>query len=139
VWRRREDNPWLHEAELRVREIVPVIAHEDTDQVHCGPGPFSMSGPDTVSDMLRGAGFGHISFVRHDIDICIGRTLDEAVEFALALGPAGEIIRLAGETGERLKGQVFSVLREILAAYQRADGVWAGSSTWFVSARKPAR
>lgn len=38
VWRRREDNPWLHEAELRVREIVPVISHEDTDQVHCGPG-----------------------------------------------------------------------------------------------------
>jgi len=139
VWRRREDNPWLHEAELRVREIVPVIAHEDTDQVHCGPGPFSMSGPDMVSDMLRGAGFGHISFVRHDIDICIGRTLDEAVEFALALGPAGEIIRLAGETGEKLKGQVVSVLREILAAYERADGVWAGSSTWFVSATKPAR
>jgi hypothetical protein len=23
VWRRREDNPWLHEAELRVKEIVP--------------------------------------------------------------------------------------------------------------------
>ncbi len=23
VWRRREENPWLHEAELRVREIVP--------------------------------------------------------------------------------------------------------------------
>ena len=49
VWRRREDNPWLHEAEVRVREIVPVVAHEDTDQVHCGSGPFSMAGPDTVS------------------------------------------------------------------------------------------
>ena len=40
VWRKREDNPWLHDAELRVREIVPVVSHEDTDQVHCGPGPF---------------------------------------------------------------------------------------------------
>jgi hypothetical protein len=27
VWRIREDNPWLHAAELRVREIVPVIEH----------------------------------------------------------------------------------------------------------------
>ncbi|HKA64106.1 MAG TPA: hypothetical protein VKD00_00115 [Methyloceanibacter sp.] len=103
VWRRREDNPWVHEAELRVRKIVPVVAHEDTDQVHCGPGPFSMAGPDMVSDMLRGAGYDHIAFARCDTDICIGRTLDEAVEFALALGPAGEIIRLAGEAGERRK------------------------------------
>ena len=96
VWRWREDNPWVHEAELRVKQIVPVVAHEETDQVHCGPGPFSMSGPDMVSDMLRAAGYDHIAFARYDAEICIGRSLDDAVEFALALGPAGEIIRLAG-------------------------------------------
>ena len=28
-------------------------------------------------------------------------------------------------------------LRETLSAYQRADGIWAGSSTWFVAARNP--
>ena len=44
VWRRREENPWLHEAELRVKEIVPVVAPEETDQVHCGPGPFVFGG-----------------------------------------------------------------------------------------------
>lgn len=139
VWRRREDNPWLHEAELRVKQIVPVVAHEETDQVHCGPGPFSMAGPDMVSDMLRGAGYEHIAFTRYDTDVCIGRTLDDAVEFALALGPAGEIIRLAGEAGEMCRVQVIAALREILSAHQRADGIWAGSSTWFVTARNPAR
>src|SRR3982751_2527119 len=76
VWRRREDNPWLHDAELCVRGLVPVVSHEDTDQVHCGPGPFSMSGPDLVSSMLRGAGYDHIAFERYDADICVGRTLD---------------------------------------------------------------
>ena len=138
VWRRREDNPWLHEAELPVRQIVPVVTHEETDQVHCGPGPFSMSSPDMVSDLLKSAGFEHIEFARFDTDICIGRNLDEAVEFALALGPAGEIIRLAGEDGERLKGEVGAVLRETLSAYRRSDGIWTGSSTWFVSARNSA-
>ena len=93
VWRRREDNPWVYEAERRVREIVPVVTHEDTDAVHCGPGPFSMAGPDTVSDMLRIAGYDRIAFERFDTDLCIGRTLADAVEFAMALGPAGEIIR----------------------------------------------
>jgi ubiquinone/menaquinone biosynthesis C-methylase UbiE len=138
VWRRREDNPWVHEAERRVREIVPVVPHEETDQVHCGPGPFSMSGPDMVSDMLRAAGYDRIAFERYDTQICIGRTLDDAVEFALALGPAGEIIRLAGAAGELRKQQVMAALREALSAYQRADGIWVGSSTWFVSARNPA-
>jgi hypothetical protein len=137
VWRRREDNPWLHDAELRVRQIVPVVSHEDTDQVHCGPGPFSMSGPDMVSSMLRSAGYDRITFERFDTEICIGRDLADAVEFAMALGPAGEIIRLAGADAERLKPQVVAALREALTPYVCEKGVWAPSSTWFVTARNP--
>ncbi|MEW6166674.1 MAG: class I SAM-dependent methyltransferase [Pseudomonadota bacterium] len=139
VWRRREENPWVHEAELCVRELVPVVAHEDTDQVHCGPGPFSMAGPDMVSGMLKAAGFERIAFERFDADICIGSTLAEAVEFATALGPAGEIIRLAGAEAEKRRPQVVAALSEALGRYLRADGsVWAPSSTWFVSARRAA-
>ena len=137
VWRLREENPWLHEAELRVKQIVPVVAHEDTDQVHCGPGPFSMAGADMVSRMLRSAGYERIAFERYDCDICIGRDLDDAIEFAMALGPAGEVIRLAGDEGERLKPQVVAALRDTLAPFVRADGVWAPSSTWFITATHP--
>jgi len=138
VWRKREDNPWLHDAELCVKAIVPIVSHEETDQVHCGPGPFSMAGADTVSDLLQSAGYERIMFERVDADICIGRDIDEAIEFAMALGPAGEIIRLAGEEGVKRKGQVIDALREALGVYARADGLWAPSSTWFVSARNPA-
>jgi hypothetical protein len=53
----------------------------------------------------------------------------------MALGPAGEIIRLAGAEGERLKPQVVEALSETLARYERNDGVWAPSSTWFVTER----
>ena len=137
VWRRREDNPWLHDAELCVKEIVPVVSHEETDQVHCGPGPFSMAGPDLVSSMLKGQGYDRISFSRFDADICIGRDVAEAIEFAMALGPAGEVMRLAGAEGERRKPKVVLALRETLSRYDRGDGVWAPSSTWFVSARNP--
>ena len=134
VWRKREDNPWVHEAETLVREMVPVVAHEDTDEVHCGPGPFSMAGPDMVSDMMRGAGFNRISFERHDCDICIGADMDEAVEFAMALGPAGEIIRLAGKEGERLRPQVSDALRALFAKRARGREIWAPSSSWIVRA-----
>lgn len=134
VWRRREENPWLHEAELRVREIIPVVSHEETDQVHCGPGPFSMAGPDMVSNLLRSAGFANISFERFDCDICIGRDLADAIEFAMTLGPAGEIIRLAGAEGERRRPQVVAALGQVLSQFTRPDGVWGPSSTWFVRA-----
>lgn len=137
VWRKREDNPWVYEAEQRVRDIVPVIAHEDTDEVHCGPGPFSMADPDMVSGMMRSVGYDRITFERFDSDICIGRDLEEAIEFAMALGPAGEIIRLAADEGERLKPEVKAALREALSPYLRDDGVWTPSSTWFITARNP--
>ena len=138
VWRKREENPWVFAAEQRVRAIVPVVSHEATDQVHCGPGPFSMAGPDMVSAMLRGAGFERIAFERYDCDLCIGRSFDEAIEFAMALGPAGEIMRLAGAEGEKLKPQVVVALREALAPFVRSDGtVWGPSSAWFITAVNP--
>ena len=34
VWRRREDNPWLHDAELRVREIVPVVSDRKSTRLN---------------------------------------------------------------------------------------------------------
>ncbi len=87
--------------------------------------------------MLRSTGWRNITFERFDSDICIGRDLDEAIEFAMALGPAGEIIRLAGEEGIRLRPQVVDALRETLGQYASERGVWAPSSTWFVSAENP--
>jgi hypothetical protein len=96
-----------------------------------------MAGPDTVNSLLCSAGYDRIAFERFDADICIGRDLAEAIEFAVALGPAGEIIRLAGQEGEKRKPEVVAALQETLARYARDDGVWAPSSTWFVTARNP--
>lgn len=139
VWRKREDNPWVYEAEQCVRELVPVVSHEETDQVHCGPGPFSMAGPDLVSTMLTSAGFERISFERFDADICIGRDVQEAIDFAVSLGPAGEIVRLAGAEGDRLLPTVREALAEVLSPYVRDDGVWTPSSTWFITAHNPVQ
>jgi ubiquinone/menaquinone biosynthesis C-methylase UbiE len=142
VWRRREDNLWLYEAEQCAREIVPVVSHAETKEVHCGPGPFSMAGADLVSDLLRASGYEQIAFERFDTDLCIGRDLDEAVQFGLELGPAGEILRLAGDVGRELTPRVERAVRKALEPYVRGglhDGqVWVPSSTWFVRAVNPS-
>jgi hypothetical protein len=81
--------------------------------------------------------FDRISFERYDTKVCIGRSLDEAVEFAMALGPAGEIIRLAAEEGQKRKPQVIDALQKLFRTHLRDDGVWLDSSSWFVSAWNP--
>lgn len=136
VWRRKLDNEWLHRAEQIVERFVK--EPEQKDQPTCGPGPFSMAGADTVSDILVGAGYTGIALERHDRNICIGRDLDEAVQLAMALGPAGEVIRLAGAEAERLRPQIELALRDGLADFATPAGVFGPSSTWIVTARAPA-
>src|SRR3954465_9439780 len=99
VWRRKLDNDWLHRAERVVERSL--TRPEATDEPTCGPGPFSMANADTTTDVLVRAGFEDISLHRCDIEITIGADLDQAVEFVMALGPAGELIRLAGIDAER--------------------------------------
>ena len=55
VWRRKADNEWLHRAEQVVEQYLD--EPEEPEDVRCGPGPFSMANPDTVSDQLQIAGF----------------------------------------------------------------------------------
>jgi ubiquinone/menaquinone biosynthesis C-methylase UbiE len=136
VWRRKLDNDWLHRAETVVEEYVE--EPEETDEPTCGPGPFSMANADTVSDILLNAGFTAVELRRCDIPILIGRDLDHAVEFVTAIGPAGEVIRLAGDEAEKIRPQIEAALREALAEFEGPDGVVASASTWIVSARAPA-
>jgi SAM-dependent methyltransferase len=135
VWRRKLDNDWMHRAEKVVEGFVE--EPEETDEPTCGPGPFSMANADTVSDILLGAGFVEVELRRCDIPIQIGRNLDHAIEFATALGPAGEVIRLAGDEAEQVRPQIESALREALAEFETPDGVIADASTWIVSANAP--
>jgi SAM-dependent methyltransferase len=136
VWRAKPENPFLHDIEQRVLEIIPHV--DKGDQVTCGPGPFSMASADLVSTQMLAAGWQRVGFERFDAEIKVAADLDEAIEFSMSLGPAGEIIRLAGAEGERKKDQVVAALRELLAPAVRPDGIYGLSSTWIVTARAPA-
>lgn len=133
VWRKKDANPALTQAEGIVREILG--EPEKGDQVTCGPGPFSMASPDLVSDQLVAAGYDHITFERHDAEMMVGATIERAIDFALALGPAGEIVRLAGELAVARREELIRALHTMLEPYLRPNGVWMPSSTWIVTAR----
>lgn len=133
VWRRKLDNPWLHRAEEVVDRYLD--EPEETDEPTCGPGPFSMADADTVTDQLTIAGFEEISLRRCDLPIKIGNDLDHAVGFNMAIGPAAELIRLAGDEAEQIRPTLEAELREALAGFgQDRDGVVAPASTWIITA-----
>lgn len=133
VWRKRQDNPCFYVAQQTVEQFIDE-SEKAVDQVTCGPGPFSMAGPDMVSDQLIAAGFSEPQFLRFDAPMCIGRTMDEALDFARDLGPAGEAIRLAQKKAAHLSGEIEAALRSALQPFVREDGVWATSSTWLITA-----
>lgn len=136
VWRRKPDNDWVYRAEQVVAEY---LEHpEESDEPTCGPGPFSMAGADTVSEQLKIAGFEQISLRRCDEPIGMGASLDEAVEFSMSLGPAGEVLRLWGERAGEIRPKIAAEIRTALAEFEGPGGVVAPASTWIVSAVAPA-
>jgi SAM-dependent methyltransferase len=136
VWRRKLDNPWLQRAEVAVEQWV--TEDEDSDEPTCGPGPFSMANADTTSDILLNAGFADTAFDRSDAPMLLGADIDAATAYVMALGPAAEVIRLAGDDAERLRPEITAAIRAVLAEFETADGVYAPVSTWIVTARVPA-
>jgi SAM-dependent methyltransferase len=136
VWRRKPDNEFLHRAELVVAEYLD--EPDEYDVPRCGPGPFSMANADTVSDILIYAGYEDIALARQDLRYRVGNDLGQAIELAMAIGPAAEVLRMWGERVDDIRPKIEADLRETYSECVGEDGaVIAMASTWAVSARVP--
>ncbi len=136
TWRALDDNPFLGMPKAVVSAFLPPPGENAQT---CGPGPFSMASPEVVTAQLEAAGFTGATFERVDVPVMIGRDVDQAVEFQLALGPAGEIFREAGPLAEARRGEIESALRRELARFAGKDGIWMNSSSWTIRARNSGR
>jgi hypothetical protein len=122
----------VRRAELVVEEYLD--HPEESEEPTCGPGPFSMANADTVTEQLKIAGFGQIALQRCDLPLKIGHDLDHAVEFNMALGPAGEVLRLWGDRIDEIRPKIARELQQALSEFDGPDGVIAPASTWIISA-----
>lgn len=136
VWRRKLDNEFMHRAEQVVEEYLD--EPEDYEAPRCGPGPFSMANADTVSEVIKHAGFEDIRLSRQDLPYRIGDSLEQAVEFNMALGPAAEVLRGWGHRVDEIRPKIAADLRDALADFVVDGGaVVAPASTWAITARAP--
>jgi SAM-dependent methyltransferase len=137
VWRRKLDNEWV----LRAEQVVEQYLDEpdEPEDVRCGPGPFSMANADTVSDQIQIAGFERPTLTRCDLSLKVGRDLDQAVAFSMALGPAAELLRICpADQVDELRPKLAGEIRDAIADFEQDDGTVLGpASTWIVSATVP--
>lgn len=126
-WRPLPLNPWMTAPLAAALKHLP--APEPMDPL--APGPFAFSDSERVRGILTGAGFDDIAITPHDEAIG-GNGLDDALTVALKVGPAA---RLIAEHPDKREAVIASI-REVLAANEKADGVWFDSATWIVTARK---
>ena len=134
VWRTIDDNPWLGLPKEIVRRYLPPPGE---DAKTCGPGPFSMADRDMVTKQLEVSGYTDIEFERVDAPLLVGRTPEDAVGFQIALGPAGEVYREAGDEAERRHDEIDAALKAELSKYETPEGIVMDSSSWKISARNP--
>lgn len=134
VWRGIKDNPWLGSAKEVVLRFLPPPGENAQS---CGPGPFSMADTGVVTKQLEIAGYKDIAFERIDAKVFVGKDIDDAVAFQLALGPAGEVYREAGKIAEERHEEIAQALKTQLAKYLGPNGVMMDSSSWRVTAVNP--
>jgi SAM-dependent methyltransferase len=136
-WRRKQESQFWAETEQVVERFLSRPEEYEADT--CGPGPFSLGNPETLTGILEAAGFAAIELQARDFDYFMGKDMAEAVDSLLAIGPGAELIRLNGEHGESLRGEIAAALAEHYAAWQRDDGSIVGrGSVWLVAASNPS-
>lgn len=134
VWRKIDDNPWLGLPKQIVSQFLP---EPGEDARTCGPGPFSMANQEMVTRQLEIAGYDEIQFERVDAPLMVGNTVEDAINFQLALGPAGEVYREAGEIATQRDAEIRAALGAELKKHDTPDGVVMQSSSWKIRARNP--
>jgi hypothetical protein len=69
----------------------------------------------------------------------IGTTPEECIAFALAIGPAGEVFREAGEElAEAKRPAIEADMRDYFETLERDEkGIWAPTSSWVITGRHP--
>ena len=135
VWRNRTDNPWLSMAKDVVLRFLP---EPGADAQTCGPGPFSMADETTVRAMMKSAGYDNIEFRRVDAPVLVGHDVKDAIDFQLAIGPAGEVFREAGAEAEEKRDLIEAALAKAINQQKTdAEGIVMDSSSWVISAINP--
>ncbi|MEJ2885306.1 class I SAM-dependent methyltransferase [Actinomycetospora aeridis] len=125
TWQPADRNEWIgvFAGTLAGRELPPSPLGS--------PGPFSLSDPDHVRDVLTGAGFTAVALDGLAEPEVYGRDADDALAFVLGL-----LGWMVADLTPAERDRRVEALHRTLAAHEGPDGVTLGSAAWLVTARR---
>lgn len=128
VWRGPRENLWAMAPVSAARDFIAMPPRPGPED----PGPFSFADPDRVRTVLTAAGLKEIDFTPLDYRIPLGRSLEEALNFTMEMGPLSA--PLAAVTGDnRIKA--IAAISGVLKDNQDDDGVVRlAGACWIVTA-----
>lgn len=132
VWRRREDNAFIHDVDVVAAHVLGVALPSTSNRYR--PGPYSLASADLTSEVLLRSGFTDVVFRRHDAARWVGATVDDAVEYSMLLGSAGEALAQGTFTNDQRSALRCALARKF-EPWLCAAGVYCDSSAWLVTAR----
>jgi SAM-dependent methyltransferase len=124
----REHNEW---ATLPIRTVAAVLG--DPGRRPEASGPFALSDPHRIRQVLGEAGFAHVELELLEDPVCLGDDVSDALEF-FARTDGG---RLLASVDDATRRRLLEHLEAALAPHAWADGVWLPASFWLVTARRP--
>ncbi len=131
VWREPRKNPWAMEPVSAARPFIDMPPRPGPED----PGPFSFADPARARRILEGAGLEDLSLTPFDFAVPLGRDLDEALAFAIEIGPLSKPLGVV--TGANREKAV-AAIREVLCTHQDDNGiVRLDGACWIVTARAP--
>jgi hypothetical protein len=96
------------------------------------PGPTSLADPERIRRILSAAGFRDVAIDPWDVDLIIGRDLEEACAFLIDAGP---VARILGAAAEAQRPEIHRALREAMSGRVTPNGLPLKAATWLVRAR----
>lgn len=127
TWQPVSDNGWL----VEIRNALALGRDLPEPTAYSGPGPFSLSDPDRVRDVLTRAGFSDVHISGQSEPMWFGREVDEAFTFLATIGVVKGMLSGVDEA-DKAKG--LALLRDSVHAHLTADGVAYPSATWVITA-----
>ncbi|MEJ5254960.1 MAG: class I SAM-dependent methyltransferase [Acidimicrobiales bacterium] len=126
AWQPLAGNEWIREFSTSLaagRDLPPPPPD--------APGPFALSDPRRVEQILTEAGFETVQLDPIEAPMWFGATTEDAYQFVL--GVSGWMLEGLDEDGRR---RALAALRSSVEAHTSADGVLYGSAAWLIRARR---
>jgi SAM-dependent methyltransferase len=125
VWQAGEDNEW----DVAIRRSLQDVSGPMGDR----SGAFSLADPVATAEVLRAAGFVDIDIAAVDEPVFYGPDVETALAWVRGFTCTRDVMERLDPTGS---ARALGRLRAMLSAHRRDDGVWLGSRSWIVSARR---